>query len=72
MIVVTVQYTEEGTANYNGGTSLQFYNLNEAILFAENESSIYPGTPTQSLSLCKVFNDGVIVSVWWNGNDITA
>jgi hypothetical protein len=72
MIVVTVQYIDETTvATNNGGTSLQFYNLDEAKLFARNESQIYPGSSQRTAALCKVYNDGEIEQVWQNGTDIT-
>jgi len=73
MIVVTVQYIDGGSNIHNGGTSLHFYNLQEAKLFARNESSEYPGATAPNIaSLCKVFDDGIIVEVWENGINITA
>jgi hypothetical protein len=72
MIIVTVQFIDAGSsAQYNGGISVHFYELNEALLFAENESARYPGTSAQAEALCKVYNDGSIVAVWQNGADIT-
>jgi translation elongation factor EF-Tu-like GTPase len=72
MIVVTVQYVDAaGHAQYNGGLSVHFYNMNEALLFAENESENYPGTSTHAIAICKVYNDGAIFQVWQNGVDIT-
>jgi hypothetical protein len=72
MIVVTVQFIDETTvATQNGGTSLQFYNLDEAKLFARYESSIYPGSSQRTAALCKVYNEGLIVEAWQNGTNIT-
>ena len=71
MILVTVQFIDADNQRNNGGTSIHFYNLNEAKLFAQNESSIYPTAGGQTPALCKVYNDGVIVEVWQNGINIT-
>jgi hypothetical protein len=73
MILVSVQFidTEAQGALYNGGLAVHFYNLAEAKLFAQNESAQYPGTNNHARGLCKVYNDGVIVQVWENGQDIT-
>ena len=42
MIVVSVQYTDkpdEAVARNNGGFGIHFYNLSEAKLFAQSEST---------------------------------
>jgi len=73
MIIVTVQFTDGNgaPAYYNGGFGVHFYNLNEAKLFAENESERFPGSAPYSHALCKVYNNGQIVQVWEDGVDIT-
>ena len=75
MILVSVQYIDlpEGlVANYNGGFGMQFYNLDEAKLFAQSESSLPTGSSTSyGSALCRVYNDGVNVQSWENGVNIT-
>ena len=72
MIVVSIQFIDADNQRNNGGTAIHFYNLDEAKLFAENESAVYPGAGGQTPSLCKVYNEGSIVEVWQNGSNITA
>jgi len=73
MILVSVQSLDaaSGNASHNGTAVVHFYNLNEAKLFAENESLRYPGSDLNTEALCKVYNDGEIVQVWQSGTDIT-
>ena len=75
MILVSVQYIDLplSTDSYrNGGFGQQFYNLAEAKLFAQNESSIPTGATSDGGSaLCRVYEDGVNVQSWENGANIT-
>ena len=74
MIVVSVQYTDkpdEAVARNNGGFGIHFYNLSEAKLFAQSESTQLSGASPRTAAICRVYNDGVLVQAWENGSNIT-
>ena len=75
MVLVSVQYIdapEQTSYLYNGGFGIQFYNLDEAKLFAQSESSLPAGSSaSRGSALCRVYNDGVNVMSWENGINIT-
>ena len=70
MIVVTCHTldTEGGLAAYNGAYAMHFYNLNEALSFAQTESLPLEGSGvSNSVSWCRVYNDGTKVAGYVNG-----
>ena len=75
MILVSVQYMDlpqSANALYNGGFAIQFYNLDEAKLFAQAESARPAGaTISNASALCRVYDEGVNVQSWENGVNIT-
>ena len=71
MILVSVHCIDSGAGLYNGAYGIMFYNLNEAILFATAESlPIETGSPTNSESWTRVYNDGVKVAEYKNGSPV--
>lgn len=74
MIVVSVQYTDAPqtqTTIYNGGTSVIFQVISEAKAFAEAESTASAYGLIYAAALCRVYNDGVVVQAWLNGQNVT-
>jgi len=75
MILVTVEFIDlpvSTSASYNGGFGIHFYNLNEAKAFAESQSTpIASASSDRDSSICRVYNDGVLVEAWENGVNIT-
>jgi hypothetical protein len=75
MILVTVEFIDlpvTTSASYNGGFGVHFYNLNEAKLFARSQSEPISGAASdRDSSICRVYNDGILVEAWENGQDIT-
>jgi hypothetical protein len=70
MIVVTCHTldTPGGVATYNGAYALHFYNLNEALAFAQTESLPLEGSGVStSVSWCRVYNDGQKLADYVNG-----
>jgi len=75
MIVVSVQYIDKPQSTnvfQNGGISVRFQVLAQALAFAETESSVPASYGLASAAaLCRVYTNGVMVQAWLDGTNVT-
>jgi hypothetical protein len=69
MILIIGQMVDGSTGRYNGGFSQQFYNLNEAIAVAIEQSKFVTGF-SDSQCLINVYSNGELIGTYYAGQPV--